>query len=334
MRGEQSARQWKILRLLERRAKGMTVQQLADELNVPTRTVYRDLDALQAARFPLYTEREGKRSYWRLVDGYRKGVAIPFTTSELTALHLSRDLLEVFTGTVFHDSIESLFSKVSVSLNPETVRYVRNLAAQVRVGFGPPKRFDEFAETVARVSDAAARRRRIRIGYRAVSTGKTTERRVDPYMVWAMNGAFYLIGHCALRNAVRTFAIDRITSVRVTDETFTVPKDFSLDDYLRTAFRVMRGRTAGVKVRFSSAAAVVVKERIWHPSQELRELPDGGLICSLQVPINYEVISWILGFGAEAEALEPPELRDVIADQISALGAVYASGRTAISKAE
>ncbi len=334
MRGEQSARQWKILRLLERRAKGMTVRQLAEELNVPPRTVYRDLDALQAAQFPLYTERESKNSYWRLVDGYRRGVAIPFTTSELMALNLSRDLLRIFAGTIFHDSIESLFAKVKLSLNPETLRYLRNLAGQVRIGFGPPKRFEEFADSTARVSDAAARRKRVKIKYRAVSTGETTERRIDPYMVWAMNGAFYLIGHCALRNAVRTFAMDRITAVRVTDETFSVPKDFSLDDYLQTAFRVMRGEPARVKIRFSPAAAEVVRERIWHPTQELRDLPDGGLICSLEAPINYETLSWILGFGAEAEALEPPELRCAISDQISALGAIYSSGRTALSQAE
>ena len=52
-----------------------------------------------------------------------------------------------------------------------------------------------------------------------------------------------------------------------------------------------------------------LRERIWHPTQELRELVDGGIEISLEVPINYEIISWILGFGSAAEVIQPYSLR-------------------------
>ncbi len=95
--------------------------------------------------------------------------------------------------------------------------------------------------------------------------------------------------------------MDRINELNVLEESFEFPKDFSLDQYLQTAFRVMTGAPEVVRVWFRASAAQVVKERIWHPTQEIREQKDGSLVLTLEVPINYEVISWVLGFGSAAK---------------------------------
>jgi len=326
MRGDQLSRQWKVLRLIESRRRGVTAFEIAAHLDVGLRTVYRDLDAVQAAGFPIYNERIDKNSFWKLTDGYRSGLPFPFTITELLSLHMSRDLLKVFDGTIFQEGIESLFQKIQTSLPPEVFRFLENVSAQVRVGFGPPKRFAASKDLIAELSKAAARHKRVEICYRAGSTGKVTVRVVDPYQMWAMNGAFYLIGLCHLREAVRTFAADRITSLRVLDESFHYPRDFRLEDYLQTAFRVMTGDPEMVRIRFTPGAARVVRERIWHPTQELWELEDGGLEITLEISINYEVISWILGFGSAAEVLQPELLRRRILEDLEASVARYRSG--------
>ena len=142
-----------------------------------------------------------------------------------------------------------------------------------------------------------------------------TKRKVDPYHLWAMSGTFYLIGRCGLRDDIRMFAIDRIESLSLLKETFPVPKDFSLEEYLRTAFRVMTGHPETVKVRFAPDAARVVRERIWHPTQQILEHADGSLTATLEVPINFEIVSWILGFGSAAHVLHPTELRQRILEE-------------------
>ncbi len=167
------------------------------------------------------------------------------------ALHMSRDVLSIFDGTIFRDSIETLFQKVKSALLPETLTYLENIAGTLRVNFGPTKNFSGLKDIVRALSDAAASRKRVEITYKAVSTGRQTKRKVDPYQVWVMNGAFYLIGFCHVRNAVRTFAMDRIKGFSVLDESFVLPKDFSLEDYLQTAFRVMRGEPQKVKFRLT-----------------------------------------------------------------------------------
>jgi predicted DNA-binding transcriptional regulator YafY len=114
-----------------------------------------------------------------------------------------------------------------------------------------------------------------------------------------MNGGFYLIGFCHLRNPVRTFAMDRIRSFSILDESFHFPKDFVLKDYVQTIFHVIR-------------------ERIRHPTQEFRNQDDGSVVVTVEVAINYEVLSWILGFGSKAEVLVSPELKEQIRTELEA----------------
>lgn len=315
MRGTQLARQWCIIQLLESRTRGLTAQQIAIELEQDVRTVYRDLQALEAAGFPLYTEREGKSSYWKMLDGRRAKLKIPFTASELMSLHLSGELLGALQGTVFHESIQEVLAKVRSALSPEMLDYLDRVSGRMAAGFSPRKNYESFKEIINLASKATAEMQRVEIRYKAASTGLTTTRKIDPYQVWALNGVFYLIGLCHVRSAIRTFAVDRIKDIRLLKESFQYPDDFNMTDYLQSAFRVMTGRPVRIKVRFARAAAHVVKERIWHPSQEIREQRSGDIVVTLEVPVNYEVISWILGFGSAAEVLEPPELRKRIRDE-------------------
>ena len=126
--------------------------------------------------------------------------------------------------------------------------------------------------------------------------------------------------------------MDRIKSYTVTDESFEMSEDFKLEDYLQTAFRVMRGKTEKVTFRVNPGAAHVVRERIWHPTQELREIQGGGIEISVEVPINYEIISWIMGFGSAAEVIEPESLRKQIMQEFDSAARQYRKRFSQIKK--
>ncbi|MDQ7783246.1 MAG: transcriptional regulator [Desulfomonilaceae bacterium] len=323
MRGNQITRQWAIIRLLEGCTRGLSVAEIASHLEAGVRTVYRDIDHLQAAGFPLYSDTGDGAQRWKLMDGSKSSLPLPLTMTELMSLHMSRDILKVFEGTVFQESIESLFDKVTLNLPAQTLQYLDNISGRLGIGFGAAKDFSAFRDTIAQLSEATARRTCVEISYKALSTGTKTRRVVEPYQVWAMNGSFYLIGNCRLREEVRTFAMDRIMKLTVLKERFSMPEDFSLDEYLKSAFRVMTGKPETVRVWFRQSAAQVVKERIWHPTQEMREEGDGSLSITLEVPINYEIVSWILGFGSAAEVLSPASLKERIVHELDAARARY-----------
>jgi predicted DNA-binding transcriptional regulator YafY len=142
-------------------------------------------------------------------------------------------------------------------------------------------------ETGRCLSDAATNRKSVEIIYRAASTPRGTQRKVDPYQVLAMNGGFYLIGFCHVRREVRTLAMDRIQKFSLLEQVFKKREDFDLEEYLKEAFRLMTGEPKKVTIRISAKAAHVIRERLWHPSQQLLELLDGGIEITTEVPIDY-----------------------------------------------
>ena len=96
----------------------------------------------------------------------------------------------------------------------------------------------------------------------------------------------------------------------LTNRRFEIPEDFDFEAFTRTAFNMIWGETQEVKIRFSASQAPYIRERTWHPSQKIETEPDGSIILTLKVADLGEVKFWLIGFGAEAEVLEPAELRD------------------------
>ncbi|MDZ7697730.1 MAG: helix-turn-helix domain-containing protein [Deltaproteobacteria bacterium] len=92
-RGDQLGRQWKIIQTLISSSQGKSAADLARDLDCHPRTVYRDLEALQVAGFPIYTERAGGKNLWSLLDTMKHHIPVPFTLTELMALYFSRDML-------------------------------------------------------------------------------------------------------------------------------------------------------------------------------------------------------------------------------------------------
>jgi predicted DNA-binding transcriptional regulator YafY len=123
---------------------------------------------------------------------------------------------------------------------------------------------------------------------------------VDPYRVWFYDGTLYLIGYCHLRGEVRMFVLDRIKMLQVTQERFSPPKDFDLNEFLKHRFQVMAGDLNWVKVRISPEWARWVGEKIWHESQKAKKQPDRALEMTFQVAGLDEIKRWVLSLGPEA----------------------------------
>ena len=166
---------------------------------------------------------------------------------------------------------------------------------------------------------AIAERRTLRMRYYSLSRDAETDRRVDPYHVTLFNGGLYLVGYCHLRREVRIFAVERIRAIDTLRETFAMPADFDAEAYLRSAWGIVRGELISVRAVFARAVAPHIRGRLWHVSQELRELPGGRLEMRLTVADTLEVRRWLLGFGAGVDVLAPPALREAIRREAEAV---------------
>jgi len=152
---------------------------------------------------------------------------------------------------------------------------------------------------------------------------KESKRRVDPYRILFFNGTFYIIGYCHLRKDIRTFALDRIRMLRVTEDNFKVPDDFSLENYMGAAFGVVLGKAENIRIRFAPEVAGYIKEKTWHESQEIRQQKDGSIIFAAQIAVTEELVSWVLGWGSKAEVITPQALKSAVHDEVLAMLGPY-----------
>jgi len=322
MRGDQLARQWQLIQHLAKSRAGIGLDELARKLDCVKRTVYRDLDALMYAGFPVKSEKRDGRAFYSFLDSYSLG-DVPFTPDELLALAFSEDLLRVLEGTVFHDSIASALAKIRAGLGPELTNYLSRMTDTFRVIPGPHKRYAQFADTIRMLNDAVLSQQTVAMKYRTGRSGAESERGLDPYRVWYRSGGLYVIGHDHQSGEIRTFAIDRIVEIDATDKSFEVAPSFDFDTFVSSAFGVISETPVAVRIRFDSDWKNHVMEHTWHPSQKIAELPGGGLELTMEVGGTTEVRNWVMSFGAGAEVIEPSELRADVITELERVTARY-----------
>ena len=323
MRGDQLARQWQLIQRLAVSRSGVGLDDLARDLECVRRTVYRDLDALMYAGFPVMSERRDGRVYYRFIESFKLD-HVPFTPDEILALAFSEDLLQTLEGTVFHDSIRSALAKIRAGLGPELSSYLGKLTESIRVMPGPHKRYAQASDAIRALNDAILSRRTITIEYRTGRSGEERRRDLDPYKVWYRSGGLYVIGYDHRSSEIRTFAINRILSIDETNEPFEIRENFDFDSYTASAFGVIAQPATTVRIRFVAAWRAHVLEHTWHPSQKLSELPDGGVELRMEVGGSEELRNWVLSFGSGAEVLEPEDLRDDVRRELVAAAELYA----------
>jgi predicted DNA-binding transcriptional regulator YafY len=298
---------------------GRSLQELVD--NVPddypknSRTVRRDLEALEAVGFPLVVEKHNGQTRWRLMEGFRDIPALGFSATELMALLLSRDLLKPLEGTEIAESLNSALSKASSALPPQGHEYVRSMEQMFTVGLGPHKNYREHKQTIDLISQAIDKRRTAQMRYYSASRDSTSRREVDPYHLWFASGGLYLIAYCHRREEVLLFAVERIRSLTLTDHPYQMPLGFNVQEYVQDALNVMRGRRIDVELLFSKKAAAWLKDKSWHPSQETNLLKDGRLKMTLKVADNEELVGWILSFGSQVRVVGPKALRQTVREE-------------------
>jgi predicted DNA-binding transcriptional regulator YafY len=317
MRGEQLARQWQLIQRLARSRAGVSLDDLAEESGVVLRTVYRDLDALMLAGFPVVSEKRDGRVYYRFLDSFRLG-DVPFTPDEVLALAFGEDLLRVLEGTVFHDSIRSALAKIRAGLGPELADYLARLGETFRVLPGPHKSYAHLRETIGVLNDAVLSRRSVRIRYRTGGTGALSSRTLDPYRVWYRSGGLYVVGHDHKSGELRTFAVDRIRSIAATGSPFAIPEDFDFETYIGSSFGVIAEPATTVRILFEPRWAGYVAERTWHPSQKLTSRARGRVELEMEVGGTADLRTWILSFGDGALVLEPEALRRAVENELAA----------------
>jgi predicted DNA-binding transcriptional regulator YafY len=164
--------------------------------------------------------------------------------------------------------------------------------------------------------------RRVRMLYRSRGRRHPIGRDVDPYALVHRWGWWYVVGHCLLRGAPRTFRVDRIAELMLLEDTFDVPVEFDIHGYLE--MEPYTRPQFGVRLRFAPAAALVARDdrAFW---DTVEEQPDGSVVVALDVPSLEWATQQVLYYGPQVTVLEPPELLAAVRERAEAIVALYES---------
>ena len=328
-RNAEVIRQWTILREIERaRTAGVTIDDLASLCGVTTRTIRRDLQALEEAGFPLFDDRAGDdgRTRWQINGQAFKGLAAGLTLAELCALYFSRTLLESLSGTPFRDDVESAFEKLATVLTPHMRQFLDQLPRVITTKGDPARRKDDPKQQrlIARALEATLQLRQANILYHSKSSERTKTYLVHPYRLAFAQGGLYLLAYVPEYGEVRTFAVERLQELSLLEERFT-PIEELPDTAFPHSLGVHSGPPEAIEIEFQSAVADYVRAREWHPSQQVRDGDSGALVMTLNVCRDRALHSWILSFGPFARVVAPAALAKEIAEQFEEARARYAS---------
>jgi len=324
-RNAEVIRQWTILRDLEA-SRRMTIDDLADRTGVTTRTIRRDLEALQASGFPLFDEVHDGKKYWTLeAKAFKRLDDTAFTLAELSALYFSRTLVECLAATPFQQDVAAAFDKLAAALTPSMRQFLDRLPLVFQAkGAAPnsPAGSKAEREQIAKLLDATLHNRRVSMNYYSMSSGREKDYLIEPYRLVYSSGGLYLLAFVPEYNAVRTFFVDRIRTLSLQEERFT-PTEIA-----EVAFAHSMGTNEGppehIEVGFEPQIAPWIRERRWHPTQKQTDRPDGGVVLSLEVCNDWALRSWILSFGPLARVVSPPELAAQIKEEVDRASARYA----------
>jgi predicted DNA-binding transcriptional regulator YafY len=326
-RNAEVIRQWTILREIERaRGGGVTIDELAALCAVTTRTIRRDLQALEEAGFPLYDDRshDDGRTRWAINGQAFRGVAAGLTLSELCALYFSRTLLEALSGTPFRDDVESAFEKLASALAPHMRQFLDQLPRVIASKPDPMrKRDDPRQQRIAgRLLEATIHLRQASLVYHSQSSDRIKTYLVHPYRLAHAQGGLYLLAYVPEYHEIRTFAIERIQDVSLLEERFTPMQDLP-EEAFPHSLGVHSGPPEHVEIEFEPAVTDYVVAREWHQSQRTEARPGGGVHMTLNVCLDRTLQSWILSFGPFARVVAPAGLARDIAGQFEEARARY-----------
>jgi predicted DNA-binding transcriptional regulator YafY len=324
MRNAEIIRQWQILKEVEVRRAGVTIHELARLVRVSTRTIRRDLQALQEAGFAVYDEGEANETKrWKLDARAFQAVQEGLSIADVAALYVSRSLVEALPGWPLADELRSAFNKLERALNPRTLEFLSTLPQVISTKPGP--RADagsRVVETTRKLLDAIRDRHVLAMRYFSAASRRAKSYEVHPYRLALAQGGVYLVAWVPLYDAFRTFAVDRIERLSVSEETFRRTHELPADLF-GASMGVFSGEAERVELEFDSRTAPFIHGKLFHPSQTVETLPDGSLRMTLDVSIDWALRSWLLGFGAGVRVISPASLAESLRDELKRAAGNY-----------
>lgn len=301
-----------ILWLL-RTGKRVTAQQIADDLEIHVRTVYRCIDSLCASGAPIIAD-SGPNGGYRLLGEFVDSPLLFDSEEQKALVHASVFAKEA--GYPFTDALTRAVDKLKRYTNEEQLEWINRHSSGLAVIQTPTD--SRELDLLKRLEEAAARGESLNMDYAKGSELTPSQRILDPYGIVHWKGIWYIVGFCRLRQEVRSFRVDRIVRLEASDIRFERPAAFSARDFLlRSLLPESLDSETLVNVRLQGhehALNELCKHWLFGHALIERRRPGEVLFKLGEQSLKTYVPYFLLPYGRSLEILEPQMLIDRMAE--------------------
>lgn len=304
--------------MLLQRQPNQKATDLAGQLGVSVRTLHRYVSMLDAMGIPIYSER-GPYGGFSLVRGY-KMPPLMFSPEEAVAVSLGTSLVSEIWGSLYHEAAAGALAKLENVL-PDEQRRETAWAKRALVATGLHRAgYEQASPVLEKLRQATREHKQVNILYQAPNKNQAEARQIDTYALVHRSGWWYVVAFCHLRKAMRSFRVDRITGLEISDDSFSIPESFDIHDYLDIQFKFEP--QIKIQLRFLPQYTYLASyiKSAWETSEQQ---PDGSLIVSHQATDIYWAASFVMSFGPAVIVLAPEELRTLIIEWAKTLTDIY-----------
>lgn len=315
---DRSMRVVRVMQIMSQATDGISPKEIAQKCGVDVRTTYRDLIALENELGVPVWEHRGKRG---IEPGYML-VPVTFTLPEVMNIFLAARLMARHKQR-YDPNMATTFTKLKTAIQSPLLK---DQIEKTTRWLDRQRQDDRHLFVMATLSKCWVKQRTARIKYRRLGGSQVSERSIDPYFIepGAEDHASYVIAYCHQKQRVRTFKVERILDIEMTESPYEIPGDFDATKFLDHSWGIYTGgQPQKVRLQFAPEIARLFEEVLWHQTQRIERQMDGSVIMEVRVLINVEFTSWVLSWGANVRVLEPESLREEIRDTARAILRVY-----------
>jgi proteasome accessory factor B len=295
---------------------------LAELCRVSRRTIFRDLDSLRESGVPLAFDSEHDRYF------IPSAFFLPptnFTAQEALAIITLVGKITTGARLPFSEPARMAALKLESSLPTSLRRDVRSVARRIQINMNQVNPLEGKDSIYQRLASCIEERQVVKVKYGSLFECERITTKLRPYQLLFSRRSWYVFGRSSLHRGIRTFNVGRIVELEVLKQKYSIPNKFNLERHFGNAWHMIpdAGADSHVVIRFQSLVAQNVAEVLWHKTQQIEWRDDGTMDYTVHVSGLNEIAWWILGYGDQAEVLQPLKLRRLVAKRVANMHRLY-----------
>lgn len=283
----------------------VSAKDLAERNEVSVKTIQRDIETLNMAGIPVFSEK-GMKGGYGILDSYKLDTKL-LSSFEVGILNSMLDGLRVIYD---NKQLENLWEKLEHAIDKSPDDQV-----QVKVDLTPWNHDETVAKKVSILSEAIKDKSIVKIEYYNLE-GIASARNIEPYELKMKNGRWYVKAYCLSKNDFRNFKVNRIKEIEKTEQHFVKRDDRPVDD---EEAMTQDGERKVLRFRKETYSRVIDIFNM----DEISDMNEEYMTVTTYRKCDWWLVSMVLSFGDQVEVLEPPSLISEVRDNIRKMSRVY-----------